>query len=48
MNLSKLLRENYHNIAARNAQGKTARDLAIDAGVQENADQIGKEPFSIK
>ena len=44
-NLSTVLRENYYNIASRNAQGKTARDLAIDAGLQENADQIGERSF---
>ncbi len=39
--LSKLLRENYHSIAARNAEGKTPRDIALEAGLQENVDQIG-------
>lgn len=48
MNLSKILRENYHNIASRNAQGKTARDVAMEGGFQENADQIGKRNLSIR
>ncbi|CAF1360782.1 unnamed protein product [Rotaria sordida] len=39
-NLSKLLRKNYHSIASRNAEGKTPRDVAIDADLQENVDQI--------
>lgn len=43
-NLSKLLRENYHSIASRNAQGKTPRDVAYEAGHQENVDQIGEQP----
>ena len=43
-NLSKLLRENYHSIASRNAQGKTPRDVAHDAGHQENVEQIGEHP----
>jgi len=39
-NLSKLLRESYHSIASRNSEGKTPRDVAIEAKIQENADQI--------
>jgi hypothetical protein len=39
--LSKLLRDNYHSIASRNTEGKTPRDVALDAGLQENVDQIG-------
>ncbi|CAF4784284.1 unnamed protein product [Rotaria sp. Silwood1] len=39
-NLSELLRDNYHSIASRNAEGKTPRDVALDAGLQENVDQI--------
>ena len=40
-NLSELLQDNYHSIASRNAEGKTPRDVAVDAGLQENVDQIG-------
>ncbi|CAF4219980.1 unnamed protein product, partial [Rotaria sp. Silwood2] len=39
-NLSKLLRENFHLIASRNAQGKTPRDVASVAGLQGNVNQI--------
>lgn len=39
--LSDLLRQNLHAIAARNAQGKTPRELAVDAGLDDNAEQIG-------
>lgn len=42
--LSKLLQENYHSIASRNTEGKTPRDVALDAELQENVDQIGKSP----
>ncbi|CAF4546614.1 unnamed protein product [Rotaria sp. Silwood1] len=39
-NLSKLLHENYHSIASRNAEGKTPRDVAVEANLQGNVDQI--------
>ncbi|CAF3890271.1 unnamed protein product [Rotaria magnacalcarata] len=39
-NLLELLRDNYHSIASRNADGKTPRDVALDAGLQENVEQI--------
>ncbi|CAF1096544.1 unnamed protein product [Rotaria sordida] len=39
-NLSELLQDNYHSIASRNAEGKTPRDVAVDAGLQDNVDQI--------
>jgi hypothetical protein len=41
VDLTKLLRDNYHSIASRNTEGKTPRDVALDAGLQENVDQIG-------
>ena len=45
--LSDLLRQNFRAVAVRNAQGKTARELAVDAGLEENAEQIGaKRRFS--
>ncbi len=45
--LTKLLRDNYHSIASRNTDGKTPRDVALDAGLQENVDQIGLFNFPI-
>lgn len=45
MNLLELLRDNYHSIASRNADGKTPRDVALEAGIQENVDQIGLYKF---
>ena len=42
--LSKLLQDNYHSIASRNTEGKTPRDVALDAELQENVDQIGISP----
>ncbi|CAF1474631.1 unnamed protein product [Rotaria magnacalcarata] len=39
-NLSQLLRSNYRLIASRNFRRKTPRDVARDAGLYENVDQI--------
>lgn len=41
VDLTKLLRDNPLLLAARNAEGKTARDVAVEAGLQENVDQLG-------
>ena len=45
--LTTRLRENPSLLASRDAQGKTARDIAIDAGLQENVDQIGTNRFLV-
>ena len=39
-NLMQLLKDNY-SLAARNAQGKTARDVAVELNLDENIRQIG-------
>ncbi|CAF1630577.1 unnamed protein product [Adineta ricciae] len=40
VDLTKLLRDNPLLLAARNAEGKTARDVAVEAGIQENVEQL--------
>ena len=39
-NLTKMLKENF-NVAARNKQSKTARDIAVEKNLAENVKQIG-------
>jgi hypothetical protein len=39
-NLTKMLKENF-NVAARNKQSKTARDIAVEKNLTENVKQIG-------
>ena len=39
-NLTILLKESHHSIAARNSQFKTVRDVASDANMAENVKQI--------
>lgn len=40
VDLSDLIRQNPQAIALRNSQGKTPRELAVDAGLDENVEQI--------
>jgi len=44
-NLTKLLKENI-NIAVRNSQFKTARDIAVERKLTENVKQIGENNFA--
>ena len=39
-NLTKLIKEHF-NVASRNKQFKTARDIAVEKNLQENVKQIG-------
>lgn len=43
VDLSELIRKNPQAIALRNSQGKTPRELAVDAGLDENVEQIGSK-----
>ena len=40
-NLTKMLKENF-NIAVRNREFKTARDIAVEKNLKENVKQIGE------
>lgn len=41
-NLTMLIKQNYSIIAARNSESKTARDIALELGLNENVKQISK------
>lgn len=45
-NLTKMLKENF-NVAARNKQSKTARDIAVEKNLTENVKQIGNYFLSL-
>ena len=48
VDLTKLFRDNPLLLASRNAEGKTARDVAAEAGIQENVDQLGSFQFTLE